>query len=566
MLIDTLQELFTQAIAAAQAKGDLHAFDVPPVEVAHPKQEGHGDYSTNVALIAASAIRQATGDKVNPRQLAQAILDNLPAADLIGAAELAGPGFINIRLSDRWLQSQVLTVLQASAHFGDIAIGQDQRWQVEYVSANPTGPIHYGGARNAALGDGLANVLEAAGYTVQREFYVNDAGNQFGYFIESLYARYAELLGQSVPFPENGYPGEYLIDYARQVIDEYGDKFLHMDKAAALAELREIARKLVVVMLRAELDRIGVQFDNWYSEQTLYDNGLVEQALSHLDARGELVRRDGAVWFQASKYPKNDKDEVVVRSNGIPTYFASDIAYHYDKFLVRKFDRVVNVWGVDHQGHVPRMAAMMQAFGLDPDRLVILMYDLVKLVRDGVEVKLSKRAGNLLTISDVVDEVGADALRFNLLTRSPESVIEFDLDLAVAQTNENPVYYVQYSHARICSILARAVKAGFDVEHDGEHDATLLSLLEHPSELALLRKMLELEEQVLLAVEKLSPHNLPHYAIDLAKTFNAFYRDCRVVDPDAPELSRARLMLSQAARIVLARVLRLMGVSAPESM
>ena len=566
MLIDTLQELFTQAIAAAQAKGDLHAFDVPPVEVAHPKQEGHGDYSTNVALIAASAIRQATGDKVNPRQLAQAILDNLPAADLIGAAELAGPGFINIRLSDRWLQSQVLTVLQASAHFGDIAIGQDQRWQVEYVSANPTGPIHYGGARNAALGDGLANVLEAAGYTVQREFYVNDAGNQFGYFIESLYARYAELLGQSVPFPENGYPGEYLIDYARQVIDEYGDKFLHMDKAAALAELREIARKLVVVMLRAELDRIGVQFDNWYSEQTLYDNGLVEQALSHLDARGELVRRDGAVWFQASKYPKNDKDEVVVRSNGIPTYFASDIAYHYDKFLVRKFDRVVNVWGVDHQGHVPRMAAMMQAFGLDPDRLVILMYDLVKLVRDGVEVKLSKRAGNLLTISDVVDEVGADALRFNLLTRSPESVIEFDLDLAVAQTNENPVYYVQYSHARICSILARAAEAGFDVEHDGEDDATLLSLLEHPSELALLRKMLELEEQVLLAVEKLSPHNLPHYAIDLAKTFNAFYRDCRVVDPDAPELSRARLMLSQAARIVLARVLRLMGVSAPESM
>ncbi len=566
MLIDTLQELFTQAIAAAQAKGDLHAFDVPPVEVAHPKQEGHGDYSTNVALIAASAIRQATGDKVNPRQLAQAILDNLPAADLIGAAELAGPGFINIRLSDRWLQSQVLTVLQASAHFGDIAIGQDQRWQVEYVSANPTGPIHYGGARNAALGDGLANVLEAAGYTVQREFYVNDAGNQFGYFIESLYARYAELLGQSVPFPENGYPGEYLIDYARQVIDEYGDKFLHMDKAAALAELREIARKLVVVMLRAELDRIGVQFDNWYSEQTLYDNGLVEQALSHLDARGELVRRDGAVWFQASKYPKNDKDEVVVRSNGIPTYFASDIAYHYDKFLVRKFDRVVNVWGVDHQGHVPRMAAMMQAFGLDPDRLVILMYDLVKLVRDGVEVKLSKRAGNLLTISDVVDEVGADALRFNLLTRSPESVIEFDLDLAVAQTNENPVYYVQYSHARICSILARAAEAGFDVEHDGEDDATLLSLLEHPSELALLRKMLELEEQVLLAVEKLSPHNLPHYAIDLAKTFNAFYRDCRVVDAAAPELSRARLMLSQAARIVLARVLRLMGVSAPESM
>jgi len=565
MLIDSLQDLFAQAIAAAQAAGALPSFETPPIEVTHPKQEDHGDYSTNVALVAAAAMKKATGDKANPRHLAQAIVDHLPATDLIGAVELAGPGFINIRLSDAWLQRQAATIVQAGERYGNIEIGQGERWQVEYVSANPTGPIHYGGARNAALGDALANVLEAAGYDVQREFYVNDAGNQFGYFIESLYARYAELLGQPVPFPENGYPGEYMFDYARRIVDEHGDKFLHMDKTAALAELREIARKLVVVVLKEELSRIGVEFDNWYSEQSLYDRGLVQDALNYLDQKGELVRRDGAVWFAASKYPRNEKDEVVVRSNGIPTYFASDIAYHYDKFLVRKFIRVVDVWGVDHQGHVPRMAAMMQAFGLDPDRLVILMYDLVKLVRDGVEVKLSKRAGNLLTIGDVVDEVGADALRFNLLTRSPESTIEFDLDLAVAQTNENPVYYVQYSHARICSILARAEAAGFDLSADGE-SAAMLSLLNHPSELALLRKMLELEEQVLMAVDKLSPHNLPHYAIDLAKTFNAFYRDCRVVDGAEPDLSRARLVLSQAARIALARVLGLMGVSAPESM
>ncbi len=272
----------------------------------------------------------------------------------------------------------------------------------------------------------------------------------------------------------------------------------------------------------ASCDLIGVTFDNWFSEQSLYDRGLVDQALEHLEERGELARRDGAVWFLASNYPKNDKDEVVVRTNGIPTYFASDIAYHYDKFIVRGFDRVVNVWGVDHQGHVPRMAAMMQAFGLDPERLVILMYDLVKLVREGVEVKLSKRAGNLLTIGDVVEEVGADALRFNLLTRSPESIIEFDLDLAVAQSSENPVYYVQYSHARICSILGRAEEAGMSAADDEAGHAALVALLQHPSELALLRKMLELEEQMLLAVDKLSPHNLTHYAIDLAKTFNAF--------------------------------------------
>ena len=406
-----------------------------------------------MALIAASAIRKRPATKSTCASLPKP--SSTTCLPQTRSAQPKRAGFINIRLSDRWLQSQVLTVLQASAHFGDIAIGQDQRWQVEYVSANPTGPIHYGGARNAALGDGLANVLEAAGYTVQREFYVNDAGNQFGYFIESLYARYAELLGQSVPFPENGYPGEYLIVYARLVIDEYGDKFLHMDKAAALAELREIARKLVVVMLRAELDRIGVQFDNWYSEQTLYDNGLVEQALSHLDARGELVRRDGAVWFQASKYPKNAKDEVVVRSNGIPTYFCQR-----HRLPLRQVPRAQIRPRGQRLGRPIRSCAAHGSHDAslwpDPDRLVILMYDLVKLVRDGVEVKLSKRAGNLLTISDVVDEVGADALRFNLLTRSPESVIEFDLDLAVAQTNENPVYYVQYSHARICSILARA--------------------------------------------------------------------------------------------------------------
>ena len=567
MLSDSLKLLLVRAIEDAQKAGALPGFTIPEIEVAHPKQSDHGDYSSNVALVAASAIRNASGEKPNPRQLAQAIVDHLPPSELIGEVELAGPGFINIRLANRWLQNQVVTILDAGDSFGSISVGQGQRWQVEYVSANPTGPIHYGGARNAILGDVLANVLEAAGYEVQREFYVNDAGTQFGLFIDSLYARYAELLGRSVPFPDDGYRGDYLVEYARTVVDEYGDGFLNVDKADALLDLREIGRSIVLAEYETELGRIGVTFDRWFSEQSLYDAGLVERALDELDSKGELTRRDGAVWFRASNYPKNDKDEVVIRSNGKPTYFASDITYHYEKFIVRKFDRVVDVWAVDHQGHVPRMSAMMQAYGLDPDRLIILMYDLVKLVRDGEEVKLSKRLGDLITIADVVDEVGADALRFNLLTRSPESTIEFDLDLAVEQSNENPVYYVQYSHARICSILARAGESDlYAADGNDAFDASLLSRLEHPSELALLRKMLELEEQVLLAVDKLSPHNLTHFAMELAKIFNGFYRDCRVIDPSDPELTRARLLLVQAARIALARVLHLMGVNAPEKM
>jgi arginyl-tRNA synthetase len=564
MIRSQLHAIIQTSLADAQSAGALPAFDLPTVDVTRPKQAEHGDYSTNVALVAAAAIRKAGGN-ANPRQIAQAVVEHLPANEIIGVAELAGPGFINFRLADSWLQAQVGVMLEAGENFGDLDRGQGQRWQVEFVSANPTGPIHYGGARNAVLGDSVANVLAAAGYQVQREFYVNDRGTQFEAFIATLYARYAQKLGRDEPVPENGYLGEYMFDYAQKVIDEHGDRFLQMDKNAALAEMRSLGHDLVVGGWADELGRIGVQFDRWFSEQSLYDEGLVEQALDYLDGRGELARREGAVWFTASKYPNIDKDVVVVRSTGSPSYFASDIAYHYDKFVRRQFDHVVNVWAVDHQGHVPRMKAMMQAFGLDPDRLTILMYDLVKLVREGQEVKLSKRMGNLLTINEVVDEVGSDALRFNLLTRSPESTIEFDLDLATQQTNENPVYYVQYSHARICSIRNRAVEEGLVTPHSSLVNGHW-SLLTHPSELALIRKLLELEEQIELAVEKLSPHNLTHYALELARTFNAFYRDCRVVDPAEPDLSQARFGLAQAARIVLAKTLKLMGVSAPESM
>jgi arginyl-tRNA synthetase len=557
MVRDEIQQTLQKALVAAQQRGELPAVELPALEVLRPKQADHGDYSTNLALVTAAALRKA-GVASNPRSIAQCIADHLPASGPIGAVEIAGPGFINLHLSVSWLQQQVERVVAAGPDFGNLHRGGGARWQVEYLSANPTGPLHYGGARNGALGDALANVLTAAGYQVQREFYVNDAGNQFNLFAATLYARYAQLLGREEPIPEQGYAGEYMFDYAQKLIDQHGDRFLQLAKDEAIAQLKPISEALVVASLQAELARLGIHYDCWFREQSLYDEGLVDQLLDRLRSQGDIALRDGALWFLATHYPKVDKDEVVVRSNGMPTYFASDIAYHYHKFVVRGFDHVVNVWGVDHQGHVPRMAAVMAALGLDPARLTIVLHGLVKLIRNGQEVKLSKRRGTLVTIGEVIDEVGADAVRFNLLARGPDSPIEFDLDLAVTASNENPVFFVQYSHARICSILAKA--------EESQLPSPDLSRLVHPSELALIRKVLELEEQVEVAVDKLSPHNLTHYAVDLAKIFNSFYRDCKVLDPEQPPLSAARLQLCQAAQIALVKTLRLLGISAPASM
>lgn len=567
MLRDQIQEIISAAVDAAKGAGQLPDVPIAAPSIERPKQAEHGDFSTNIALITASAVKQATGEKANPRQIAQAIVSHIPVDGLISAVELAGPGFINIRLSEPWLQSQVRAIIDAGGSLGRIDRGAGQRWQVEFVSANPTGPLHYGGARNAVLGDALASVLEAAGYEVQREFYVNDVGNQLDLFARTLHARYLQLQGQDVALPEDGYQGEYMIGYAQQIQTEVGDSYLSMPLAQVLKDLRTRGLAIVLADLQDELGLIGVSYDRWFSEQSLHDEGLVEQVLSDLKQKGDIGEWDGAHWFLASKYPKNEKDEVVVKTNGMPTYFASDIAYHYDKFVRRGFDRVVNVWAVDHQGHVPRMAAIMAALGLDPERLVIVLYNLVKLVRDGHEVKMSKRSGDFLTLREVVEEVGADAVRFLLLTRGPESGIDFDLALAVEQKNENPVYYVQMNHARICSILVRAADEGMVASQSAQPgDEAALALLTHPMEFSLIRKILELEEQIDFAVEKLSPHNLTYYALELARSFSVFYDQCHVLKAETPELARARLLLCWAARTALARVLGLMGMSAPESM
>ena len=575
MIRDQIRQSVKQAVIAARNSGAFPTVDLPPLEIHRPNQPEHGDYSCNIALLLASALRQATGEKTNPRQVAQSIVDHISADNLIGSVELAGPGFINIRLKQVWLQGQVLEIIAAGEAYGAIERGKGQRWQVEYVSANPTGPLHYGGGRNAVLGDTLANLLEAAGYEVQREFYVNDSGTQFQLFVESLFANYVRLFpsenGRSLrdaEVPEDGYHGAYLKDYAELVRARVGDSLLNMEPAAARSALRGIGREIVLQDIEDELTGLGVTFDRWFSEASLYEEGLVEELLMHLAEKGEVTERNGAKWFRASNYPGNEKDEVVVRSNGAPTYFASDIAYHYDKFARRNFDKVINVWAVDHQGHVPRMGAVLRALDVSPDRLEILLYNLVKLIRDGKEVKMSKRSGDMLTVREVVEEVGPDAVRFMLLTTSPERSVEFDMSLAVQRKNENRVFYVQYGHARICSLLEKAAANGLFENGAIPQDADeSVALLVHPAELTLVRRMLEMEEQIDLAVERLSPHNLTYYAEDLTKAFSAFYENCQVLHTDVPpQLARARLLLSLAARTALARVLGLMGMSAPESM
>lgn len=575
MIRDQIRQIVTEAIASAQLSGNLPQIEFPPVEIQRPYQPEHGDYSSNVALLAASAVRKATGERANPRQIAQAVAERIEPGELVGSVELAGPGFINVRLNDRWLQQSVLAIIEQGNDFGAIDKGVGQRWQVEYVSANPTGPLHYGGGRNAVLGDTLANLLEAAGYEVQREFYVNDGGTQIQLFIESLYVCYLQLCEEqdglpqrNLEIPEGGYQGAYLHDYAKLVREQVGDGLAKLNRDDAIAELRQIGREIVVSDIKEELDELGVTFDRWFSEQSLYDEGLVDRLLEDLSGKGEVIKRDGAQWFLASKYPGNEKDEVVVRSNGLPTYFASDIAYHYDKFVRRNFDRVINVWAVDHQGHIPRMGAVMRALELDPDRLEILLYNLVKLIRDGQEVKMSKRSGDFLTVREVVEEVGPDAVRFMLLTTGPERNIDFDMSLAVQRRNENRVFYVQYGHARICSLLQRALQNGYQNPEEMPEDASeIVTLLTDPAELTLVRRMLEMEEQIELAVERLSPHNLTYYAEDLTKTFSVFYENCQVLHSEVPpQLARARLLLILAARTALSRVLRLMGMTAPEEM
>ncbi len=550
MVRNQIIQLIEKAIKKAQKKGDLPKFDIPEILLDRPKDPSHGDYASPVALGMARLARMA------PVKIAEQIVKRLEPAEFIGEVQVAHPGFINFRLSPAWLARQVDVILEAGDRFGRVDIGGGRKVQVEYISANPTGPLTIGSGRNAVLGDTLANVLDAAGYDVFREYYINDVGTQVDHLGEALYARYAQALGQNVPDPEE-YQGQYLVEIGQDVAREFGDQYLHIDREEALAFMRQEALRRIIDSLKADTALIGVHFDNWFSEKSLYDDGTYGLVFNKLSSQQMILERDGAVWLKSED--ETDKENVIVRSDGRPTYFASDIAYVWDKLVKRGFDWAIYVWGADHHGHVKRLKNAARALGLDPERITIILYQLVTITRDGVPVRQSKRTGDFITVREVVEEIGADAFRFMLLTRSADSQMELDLSLAVKQSSENPVYYVQYGHARIASIFRKAEEEGASM------DGGDVSLLTHPSELELIRQMLRLEEVVAHCAEQLAPHPLTFYAQELATAFHAFYRDCRVVGDD-PALTAARLKLVKAAKTVLANTLHLMGVSAPERM
>jgi len=556
---DWIAALVGDSIRAAQAAGDLPEFELPAVVVERARQAEHGDFASPVCMQLPRLAKMA------PRLIAEKVVDHMVSVPYVEAVEIAGPGYVNFRLDKGWLAEQVLAINEAGEEWGAVDVGHGERVQVEYVSANPTGPLTVGSARNAVLGDSLANVLEAAGYRVDREYYVNDAGSQVRKFGESVFVRYAQALGRDEPFPEDGYRGGYITDIGQQMADKYGEKYLEVSRREAVQTLGKEGIDTMLEWIRADLRALGVEFDTWFHERSLYESGLFDKVFKVFEEKGYITERDDAIWFTT---PDLEQDAVLIRSPQVipvpeerPTYFASDTAYMWNKLVERQYERAIYVWGADHHGDVPRMKASAKALGLDPERIVIILYQLVNLTRGGQEVRMSKRSGDFVTLRELLDETGPDPIRFFLLQRTADSTVDFDLDLAVEQSDKNPVFYVQYAHARIASMLRHAADMGFDIETPGD-----VSLLTHASELKLIRKMLELTDVIALAATQLAPHHLTFYAKDLASTFHTFYRDCRVVDQGNPELTQARLSLARAARIVLARALGLLGVTSPERM
>jgi arginyl-tRNA synthetase len=552
MLKQRLAELLTQAVIKAQQSGQLPSVTLPEVLIERPQNSEHGDYASSLPL----KLARATG--ISPLDIADVIVSSISSTPEIDRVIIAPPGFINFTLKGDWLASQIRSILEVRDSYGELTVGMNQRVQIEFVSVNPTGPLHVGHGRGAVLGSTLANVLSAAGYTVEKEYYINDAGSQVDAFYRSLYARYQQCLGNDATLPTDGYFGQYIIDMAKEIIANEGEKFHNLPETEAIAQLGRLGFKMVIGQIKADLEQLGVSFDVWFSEQSLYNGGQYQAAFSLLQNGGYISEKEGATWFVSTALGE-DKDNVLIRSDGSPTYFATDIAYHYDKFVKRKFDTVINIWGADHMGHVSRMKAVVGALGIDPERLKVIISQMVTLRRGGELVRISKRSGDIITLQELVEEVGADACRFIFLSRTADSQMDFDMELAKKQSAENPVYYVQYAHARIASILRLAEEKGIDYR-DG--DVTLLTT---EPELTLIRKMLILPEIVELIANALEPHHLTYYAQDLATVFHSFYKQCRVVSEDK-EMTKARLQLVEAAKIVLSRALRLMGMNVPDTM
>jgi len=544
--------VLTQAAASAQQSGKLPAVTLPEAYVERPQNPEHGDYASSFPL----KLARATGAK--PMTIAEELVGFMAPGPEIDSIVAAPPGFINFKLKNNWLTNQIDSILLAGDTYGNIELGQGSRVQIEFVSVNPTGPLHVGHGRGAILGSTLANMLAAAGYNVEKEYYINDAGSQIDAFYHSLYARYQQCLGTDAEMPSDGYLGSYMVDLAKELIAEEGDRFLALPEPEAVSLLGQLGLDKVIKQVRADLELLGVSFDVWFSERSLYEKGQYQTAMSLLRQGGYIAEKEDAIWFVSTALGE-DKDNVVVRGDGSPTYFATDIAYHYNKFLERKFDRVINIWGADHQGHVSRMKAVVGALGISPERLQVIISQMVTLRRGGEIVRISKRSGDIITLREVAEEVGSDACRFFFLSRSADSQMDFDLELAKKESPDNPVYYVQYAHARIASILRLAQQREIDYS-DGD-----VSLITTEPELTLIRKLLLLPELVETVARTLEPHHLTYYAQDLATVFHSFYKQCRVISRNEA-LTKARLKLVEAAKIVLAQTLHLMGMTAPEKM
>jgi arginyl-tRNA synthetase len=561
LIRDRLAQLVREAVARAQAAGHLPAVALPEVTIERPAKVEQGDFATSFALRAKRAVGPRGPNPIEIAGAISAMIAQDPPPYLAGV-EVAPPGFLNFTLADDWLREQVNTILTEGPAFGSVALGGQARVQVEFVSANPTGPVHVGTGRNAALGDSIARVLAKAGWQVQREYYYNDAGAQMEHLAHSVWVRYQQALGRAVELATVDYGGEYVVELAQEIVKTHGDRFADLPEDRA-DELGALAAPRIMQWIEADLERARVRFDAWFSEARVIREGEFQRVLDLLKERDLVYEREGAVWLRSQDLG-DDRDRVLIKSDGRPTYTATDIAYHYDKFFVRAFDRVIDVWGSDHQGQVPSMKAIVKALGAEPERFDILIYQMVNVMRQGQVVRMAKREGNFITLAEVMDEVGVDATRWFLVSRSADTMMEFDLDLAKKQSSDNPVYYVQYAHARLSRVLTDAAASADWRTGD-------VALLTEPHELSLIRRMLQLPEVVEMAARNLAPHHIPHYAYELARATQAWYDDgnedraLRILCND-PRTQAARLKLAAAVRQVLAAALDLIGVLAPDAM
>ncbi len=551
-----LREKILDALGRAVANGELPAEPLPAFNIEKPANSANGDFSSNIALAGAKAFKKA------PRMIAQSIADNIDLeGTLFEKVEIAGPGFLNFYLSQRYYSEIVKDVITRGEDYGASDFGKGKKVLVEFVSANPTGPMHIGNARGGAIGDCLAAVLEKAGYNVSREFYVNDAGNQIEKFATSLEVRYLQLYKDGIEMPEDAYKGADITEHAKSFAAEYGDKYVEAESKERRKALVDFALPKNIAGLERDLLQYRIKYDNWFKESTLHADGSVAKIIEKFKELGVTYEQDGALWFKASEFG-NDKDVVLIRANGIPTYIVPDIAYHYNKLVTRGYDKAVDVLGADHHGYVPRMKAALSALGIDENRLDCVIMQMVRLVRDGETIKLSKRSGKAITLTTLLDEIPIDAARFFFNLREPNSHFDFDLDLAAQETSQNPVYYVQYAHARICSILKKAQSSGITLRTPTDEE---LDLLNSPEETELIRHLSSLTDEVITAAKTYDPARITHFVIELATLFHKFYNAQRVIADDEG-LMQARLYLCVAVKDTIKNILTMLKISAPESM